>query len=212
MNDTFTTYKKIGENGPAWWPGEVQQYRELLQYMDGARGTLLAKTSLDWAFRRDPHDAGLAAGWAYKPIDLTYWNANAKNYTALNRKDYPTEWEMLRTDLYWQAQGIRHPDGQSFTGFAWYRTEVEMKTEHAQGKVSLRFPGLFNECWLYVNGNLVAHREQNPTWWMNDYKFEWDVDLSGKVRAGPNTITLRLHNPHHFGGIFRRPFFYRPAA
>ena len=31
MNPTFTTYKHIGEEGYAWWPGEVKQYRELLR-------------------------------------------------------------------------------------------------------------------------------------------------------------------------------------
>ena len=34
----------------------------------------------------------------------------------------------------------------------------------------------------------------------------------GKLQPGSNSITLRLHNPHHFAGIFRRPFLYRPAG
>jgi len=209
MNDTFTTYKKIGENGAAWWPGQVQQYRELQQLTDGTKGTLVALSPLDWAFRRDPHDTGVASGWAYQPVDLSYWKATRQ--TVESRKDYPDQWEMLRTDLYMQAQGVRHPDGQSFSGYAWYSTAVELTAEQAKDKVHLRFPGVFNECWLYVNGDLVAHRPQNPIWWMNDYKFEWDADLAGAVKAGPNRITLRLHNPHHFGGIFRRPFLYRPV-
>ena len=33
-----------------------------------------------------------------------------------------------------------------------------------------------------------------------------------RLKAGKNTLTVRLHNPHHFGGIFRRPFLYRPAG
>lgn len=189
MNDTFTTYKKIGENGPAWWPGQVQQYRELLQYTDGTKGTLLQKTPLQWAFRRDPHDAGLAAGWAYKTPD-------------------PQQWEMLNTDRYMQSQGVLHPDGQSFTGYAWYATNMGITAQDLTKKIHLRFPGLFNECWLYVNGNLVAHREHHPMWWMNDYKFEWDVEVAKALKAGSNSIVLRLHNPHHFGGIFRRPFLY----
>ena len=87
-----------------------------------------------------------------------------------------------------------------------------LKAADTQGKVHLMFPGLFNECWLYVNGSLVAHREQRAMWWYNDYKFEWDVDVSGQLKPGKNAITLRLHNPHHFGGIFRRPFLYRPVG
>jgi hypothetical protein len=44
---------------------------------------------------------------------------------------------------------------------------------------------------------------------MNDYRFEFDADLTGKLKAGPNSLVLRLDNPHHFGGMFRRPFLYR---
>ena len=75
MNPAFTTYKNIGEHGAAWWPGEVQQYRDLLALTDGSRGTLLAKTPVEWAFRRDPHDTGLPRGWAYTEPDLATWNA-----------------------------------------------------------------------------------------------------------------------------------------
>ena len=208
-NGVFTTYRRYPEQGPAWWPGEVQQYRELLEFTSGAKGTLLAKLPLEWAFRRDPQNAGLAQGYAAKPVDLSYWNANKDKLTPANRKDYPDQWEVLRTDLYIQAQGIRHTDRQSFTGYAWYRTEVQMAAQAKAGAVHIRFPGLFNDCWLYVNGQEVAHRDmKNPIWWLNDYKFEWDVDLSGKLQEGKNTLALRLNNPHHFGGMFRRPFLY----
>lgn len=117
---------------------------------------------------------------------------------------------MLRTDLYMQAQGIVEPDYAGYTGHAWYRTDVELTAEQVKGNVHLMFPGLFNVCWLYVNGQQVAQREKyNPIWWYNDYKFEWDVDLTGKLKPGKNTIAVRLDNPHHFGGMFRRPFLYR---
>ena len=215
MNPTYTT-RVVGvaaeteKTGPAWWPGEVKQYRDLLQVTDGTRGTLIAKTSLEWAFRRDPNDTGIVSGWAYKPVDLTWWSKHKDPKRLTTRRDNPGHWEMLRTDLYMQAQGVLSPDNQSYTGLAWYRTEFDLDAKQAQGNVHLRFPGLFNECWLYVNGYLVAHRVQNPMWWYNDYKFEWDVDLTDKVQAGQNTLTLRISNPHHFGGIFRRPFLYRP--
>jgi hypothetical protein len=200
------------KSGPAWWPGEVHQYRELLHVTDGTKGTLLVKTPLEWAFRRDPHDTGLASGWAYQPADLTYWNSLKDRGSVASHQHNPGHWEMLRTDLYMQAQGILSPDYHSYTGFAWYRTDVELPADAVKGKVHLRFPGLFNECWFYVNGYLVKHRPQNPVWWFNDYKFEWDIDLTGKLQPGKNNLTLRLHNPHHFGGIFRRPFLYRPSG
>jgi hypothetical protein len=216
MNPTFTT-RVVGvaaeteKSGPAWWPGEVQQYRELLRYTDGTKGTLLVKTPLEWAFRRDPNDTGLPSGWAYQPADLTWWNGQKERGRIARHQHNPGHWELLRTDLYMQAQVVLTPDHHSYTGHAWYQTEVELDAAAADGKVHLRFPGLFNECWLYVNGSLVAHRPQNPIWWYSDYKFEWDVDLSGQLKTGKNTLTLRVYNPHHFGGMFRRPFLYRPS-
>ena len=95
------------------------------------------------------------------------------------------------------------------TGYLWYRTDVTLSAAEAAGPVQLMFPGLFNEAWLYVNGQPVAHRDFPRLWWLADYKFEWDVPLGAALRPGTNTIALRLHNPHHLGGMFRRPFLYR---
>ena len=220
MNGIFTT-RVVGnaampqdpeKASPAWFPGEVGQYMSLAQVTDGTRGTLVKRLPLEWAFRRDPNDTGLPRGWAYRDADLTYWREHQDDYDRRSRKDYPTsEWEMLRTDLYAQAQGVRHPDGQSFTGYMWYKTNIELTQDEAAGPIHVRFPGLFNDSWLYVNGELVAHRDQKPLWWRNSYAFEWDVDLSGKLKAGGNDITVRCHNTHHMGGMFRRPFLYRPV-
>lgn len=215
MNSTFTT-RVIGvaaetdKADAAWWPGEVRQYRSLLEFTDGPKGKLVLKTPLEWAFRRDPNDTGVASGWAYKPADLAWWNSQKERGPAAHQNN-PGQWEMLRTDLYMQAQGVLTPDNHSYTGYGWYRTNVKIDAKQAKENLHIRFPGVFNECWLYVNGYLVGHREQKAMWWNNDYRFEWDVDLSGALRAGDNTLTLRIHNPHHFGGIFRRPFVYAAA-
>lgn len=220
MNRNFTTRviptmpsPETAARGPRWMSGEAEQYRGLAALIDGARGRLVARLPLEWAFRRDPHDTGLAMGFARQTPDLGYWEKARPNLTLLNRKDYPTtEWEMLRTDLYAQAQGILHPDFQSFTGHLWYRTEVDLPADAlGDGKpLHVMFPGLLNEAWLYVNGDLVAHRAVPLLWWQSDYKFEWDVDLSGRLAPGRNSLTVRLFNPHHLGGMFRRPFLYAP--
>jgi len=210
MNGIFVN-TTMGENGPAWFPGEVQLYADLGKLTAGPDGKLVALLPLEWAFRRDPNDTGLASGFAYRAPNLAFWNANKGNFTTPeSRKDYPTtQWEMLRADLYMQAQGVLHPDWQSFTGFAWYQTTASVNAADAGANVHIRFPGLFNECWLYVNGNLVAHREQSPMWWNNDYAFNWDVPLAGALKAGDNTIVLRCNVQHHLGGMFRRPFLYQ---
>ena len=39
-----------------------------------------------------------------------------------------------------------------------------------------------------------------------------DVKVGGtySMKIGANTFAVRVNNPHHFGGMFRRPFLYRP--
>mgnify|MGYP002623757783 FL=1 len=211
LNGTFTTYRgyNVEKNGYAWWPGEVKQYRELVPLVDGTKGKLITRLPLEWSFRREKNDEASVRTFTVEPVDLTYWRANRDKLTLDTRKDYPAEWEVIRCDLYAQAQGIREPDRQSYTGNLWYRTDLELTASQIAGATHLRFPGLFNTCWLYVNGEQVAHREQGKMWWLNDYRFEWDVDLTGKLKPGTNTIALRAKCEHHFGGLFRRPFLYR---
>ncbi len=212
LDGRFTTYRVIGESGYAWWPGEVQQYRELLPYVAGPKGQLVAKTPLVWSFRRDADDQGLKQNWQQQPVDLSWWKQQPQPLLAEARRHDPGEWEQLATDQYAQAQGIVTPDFQSFTGHLWYDVTLPLTAEQVAGPLHLRFPGMFNEAWLYVNGTEAAHRKFEGVWWLNDYRFEWDVDLTGKLRAGDNRLTVRLFNPHHFGGMFRRPFLYRAAA
>jgi hypothetical protein len=204
MNGTFTTYKRIGENGPAWFPGDVDFMKELAAYTDGTKGTLVAKTPLQWSFHRD---APVPADWTYTGMEGE--KPNGPSTLATQEPTAANGWTPLRTDIYLQGQGILAPDGQSYTGHYWYQTALDLKADQTGGKVHLMFPGLFNEAWLYVNGEQVAHRNYSEPWWLSDYKFQWDVDLTGKLKPGKNVIAIRGFNPHHFGGIFRRPFLYR---
>lgn len=208
MNGIFTTYRRMGEKGPTWWPGEVRQYARLDSLTNGTKGRLIVRLPVEWAFHRDKQRLGVDRQYASQAVDLTFFNANKDRYTLRSLKDYPDQWEMLRTDLYAQAQGVRDSDRQSYTGDMWYRTDMELTVDQVQGKTHLMFPGLFNESWLYINGEEVAKCERKKLWWLNDYAFEWDVDLMGKLKTGKNSIALRLNCEHHFCGLFRRPFIY----
>jgi hypothetical protein len=207
LNGTLTTYKVIGEHGSAWWPGEVEQYRKLAKLTNGEAGTLVQKFPLEWLFRTDPQNVGVDQKWAAAVIDPP-----PKLEGGVRWQDVQSQmgkWQWLRTDVYAQAQGVVTSEHQSYTGHAWYRTEIELPADKAGAKLQLMFPGVFNEGWLYINGEQVAHRENyNPVWWYNAYEFEWDVPVAGKLKAGKNTIALRINNPHHMGGMFRRPFLY----
>ena len=187
------------ENGYAFWPGEVEQYRELIPFTNGEKGTLIAKLPLEWAFHRDPLGNGMEKGFLDGPIDLSFWNAHGQEFDVNTKKDYPLDqWEMIRTDLYVQAQGVRQPDQQSFVGDLWYRTNVNLSADQAAASPHLYFPGLFNSCELYVNGSEVAQRKQKDMWWWNDYRFEWDVVAGRPVesRRQCDRPSLSRRDPH----------------
>ena len=202
INPTFTTYRKIGEPGPAWLPGEVAQMRDLASMTNGPRGKLVAQLPLEWWFRRS---APVAADWTYTgPEDESPKDAEfaAQEAATVNG------WRRVRADRYLQGQGIINENGQSALGHFWYKAEMNLTPSQVSPNMHIMFPGLFNETWLYLNGDLVAHRNYQEPWWLNDYKFEWDVEVAGHLRLGLNIIALRGFNPHHFGGMFRRPFIY----
>ena len=115
------------ENGYAFWPGEVEQYRELIPFINGEKGTLIAKLPLAMGFSSRSSQKWDGEGVSrYGPIDLSFWNAHGQEFDVNTRKDYPLDqWQMIRTDLYVQAQGVRLPDQQSFVGDLWYRTNVK---------------------------------------------------------------------------------------
>jgi hypothetical protein len=78
LHDSLTTYVRMPESGPAYWPGEVEQYRKLAAYK------LLQKTPLQWNFRADPEDRGIWQNWS--------------------ESGSGAGWSSLRTDMYLQAQ------------------------------------------------------------------------------------------------------------
>ncbi len=207
MNPIFTVHvvgpeAEKPQGGAAWLSGEVEQYRQLARLTDGPEGQLVAKLPLLWGFRRaEP----VPQGWTYQgPEQDDRWRS-----ASVPAPD-STGWRQVRTDLYLQAQGIVADDAVSALGTYWYRTSIDLTPEQRAGEIHLIFPGLFNEAWLWMNNRPVAHRAYREPWWSTDYRFEWDIDISAELHAGANEIILRGFNPHHFGGIFRRPFLYRP--
>lgn len=212
MNPIFTAHvlgpeAETAEGGAAWLPGEVQQYRELAELTDGPKGKLLKKLPLVWKFARI---GGIPPGWTYGgPVGESPASAPKD---ALTPPASGAAWRDVRADLYLQAQGIVDESPVSALGYYWYQCSVDLSVEEARQPSRLMFPGLFNEAWLFINDRLVGHRSIGEPWWLTDYRFEWDVDVTAFFRPGRNVLSLRGFNPHHFAGMFRRPFLYTPAA
>jgi hypothetical protein len=183
--------------------GELGQLADLQALTDGGRGRLVTKLPLDWHFRVIQP---LPADWSH--LDLLKVEPPAGR-SAHRGAAASADWRRVRSDLYLQAQGVRAAGGGDELGYYAYRIELPLRVAQVAGPIHLMFPGLFNQAWLYVNGKLVAKRDYQEPWWRSDYRFEWDVDLTGKLRAGPNSVELVGFNPHHMAGMFRRPFLYR---
>jgi hypothetical protein len=194
-----------GRGRVSWLAGEVDQYAALRALTDGSKGRLVAPLPKIWQFKVEQP---LSPSWRYDDPEPRA-PANDSPFTR-ETASAMNGWRPVRSDLYLQGQGILAEDGQSHLGHFWYRTTISGGAVDQTGKLRLMFPGLFNEAWLYVNGTLVAHRAYQEPWWRTDYRFEWDVDITGLLRAGDNEIAVRQFNPHHFGGMFRRPFLYHP--
>lgn len=212
MNPIFTIHvvgpeAETAVGGAVWLPGEVQHYRELAELTDGRKGKLLKKLPLIWSFS---HAGGIPADWTYEgPIGR---DAFSDPRAALEPPTPIQDWREVRADIYLQAQGVLADNPVSALGHYRYRSTIEISRRETGEPVRLMFPGLFNEAWLFVNGRFVGHRPFPEPWWRTDYRFEWDVDVSGFLREGRNAIVLRGFNPHHFAGMFRRPFLYTPVG
>lgn len=184
--------------GAAWFPGEVAQYRGYAALTDGTRGELVARLPLRWAFQLR---ASVPADWRYTgpvggagPCAGVPWRGDE---------------QQVRSDIYLQGQAVLRPGRANDLGDYCYRTAIDVGAEAGSGKLHLMFPGLFNEAWLYIDGKLVANRRYLEPWWMTDYRLDWDVDVTGRLGPGRHEIVLGGFNPHHFAGMFRRPFLYR---
>jgi Domain of unknown function (DUF4838) len=180
----FTTHRQFKERGPAFWPGEVAYFEEL------AKRERQQTTPLVWQFKEDREDHGLWRNWA---SDAQF-----------------NEWQEVKVDRLFRHQGLTKgemPDD----GYVWYACQMELTKEDTKEIETLVFPGIFNNSWLYLNGNLVDWRPQKELWWSNDYRFLWEANLGGSLKIGRNTLVVRTEMKKHPSGIFRRPFFSKFA-
>ncbi|HHZ93288.1 TPA: DUF4838 domain-containing protein [Candidatus Poribacteria bacterium] len=161
--------------------------RYLLDRTDGTVGKLVVFLPRDWKFKTDPFEDGLIEQWY--------------------RSDYEDEWDSVATTLYWENQGYQNETGYGYTGYAWYRTEFEVKNDMGNRPLILTFGGVFGqEIWVWINQLLVLHRDnESPS-------KPFDINLPENIQVGTNQIAVRIHShgAHRGaqGGIYRRAFLW----
>jgi hypothetical protein len=96
-------------------------------------------------------------------------------------------------DSGWGTVGLPHSfsapyfQGKDFyTGYGWYRKNLEIPTAWLTRRISLEFDGAFQEAEVFVNGERVGEHKGGYT--------GFSIDITGAVRSGGNLLAVRLNN------------------
>jgi hypothetical protein len=181
-----------------WYWGILERaayFRELADLTGGKTGDLVTLLPEKTAFRIDPNDEGRFARWQ----DPT-WDASG--------------WQQIRTTQPFYSQGYLSPEGYPYTGYLWYRFEVEVPPSAAGKPVAFYAPVVETEAWLWVNGRYIGHRPYREAY---ERPAQMDFDITGVIKPGQrNVIAVRvatgLARAQAAEGLCSRPFLYSPKG
>lgn len=112
-------------------------------------------------------------GWRFVKLPLGSSLSDAKASPDWREVRLPHDW------LIWQADDLYE------SADAWYRRTLTLPAD--QEKVTLlRFDGVYMDCDVLLNGEVLASHAYGYT--------AFDVDLSGKLRAGENEILVHIRH------------------
>ena len=140
------------------WTKKYSNYFGLVAY-EGLKDKNVFAVLTDWKFQPDPDAAGEKAGW-YRP----------------DHDD--REWPSLKASKWWEPQGYgsgknRDQIKGGYNGFAWYRKSVGIPAEFKGKRILLRFGGIDESGWVYLNGKKIAETvfnlEENPESWITPW-------------------------------------------
>jgi hypothetical protein len=179
----------VGDGGSAKSPAQVwrEKYNQQTSEIPSAWTNLanLLPTPLGpWLFRPDPMEQGLKDGWQ---------QAGAVE----------TDWVLVKVPAMWgetAAVGDYQGDG-------WYRAKFTVPAEWKGKALRLLFCAVDEQCWIYVNGQLVKeHNVASEGKSINDL---WETPFTAEVPAGQvkcgevNVLAVRVNNAIGNGGIWR---------
>src|SRR3954471_24218426 len=84
----------------------------------------------------------------------------------------------------WQAA---FPDLERYSGYAWYRTTIDLDESWLQGHLLLTFGAVDYWCQVYLNHQLVCEHEGGYT--------PFTAHIERYAQSGKNELTLRVYDP-----------------
>lgn len=185
----FHEYRNEAHARRAYFPGgREDKLRDLAARTNGETGERVAPVPLEAAFRRDPFNEGIVAGWYEADFDPKGWETRNTYYT----------WDQQEEPL--------DAAGHDYDGYGWYRFTFDLPEKFDGRPLRLYLGGLINEGWVWVNGDYAGHKA-HKLWWGGPH--DLDLDITSLARPGAeNSVTIRVWNDADIGGLYRRGFVY----
>jgi hypothetical protein len=196
INPFFIWPDEKGYHTGVWYwtiTDRKKYYQSLVDKTTGKTGTLVALAPRKTAFRVDPHDEGIHAGW-HKP------------------GPEPAGWTPIDTTRPFYRQGYDDPRGYPYIGHLWYRFALDVPGAFQGKQIMLCVPVVVTEAWCWVNGQYAGHRPYQEAYVR---PAEFEIDITPLVRPGQtNHIAIRvdtsLSPAQAAEGIQSRVFLYSP--
>lgn len=140
-----------------------------------------------WSFRHDPGNVGEAQKW-YAP---EYDDSN---------------WDGIRTDSQWLNQLKLQP---KLNGHGWARAWFRIPPSWKGRRIYLRFGGLDEQGWIYVNGQIIGHHPVgvDELSWIRPFT----VDITSAARPGQaNLVAVHAFAEQGLGGVWKPVHVFTP--
>jgi hypothetical protein len=168
-------------------------YQSLVDKTTGKTGTLVALAPRQAAFRIDPHEEGIFAGWQQPGLDETGWTR-------------------VDTARPFYRQGYDDRRGYPYVGHVWYRLALDVPAAAQRKKITLYVPIVVTEAWCWVNGDYAGHRPYQEAYVR---PAEMELDVTPFIRPGQtNVIAIRVDTSLSMAqaaeGLQSRVFLFSP--
>ena len=184
------------QSGVYYWGvvARAKYYDSLADRLSGKTGTKVALLAESAPFRTDPHDEGRFEGW-YEP--------------GFDDKG----WKPIKTTEPFYRQGFMDQRGHTYLGDMWYRFRVDVPAAAKGRPVTLYFPTVESEAWVWVNGKFVGHRAFHEAY---ERPNAIEMDVTAALKPGEsNVIAVRVNTGLNAAmlssGLLSRGFLYSPV-